>query len=112
MEDSIFYKYAKGIEKPETTVRYEDDELLAFDNLYPDSPVHVVLIPKKSIQSIADMEEGDIELVGKMFYRVKLIAEELGIADVGYKLSFNVKEGGGQTIPYLHLHIEGGFKKK
>lgn len=105
MEDSIFYKFAKGEMKPATT-RYEDDEMLAFDDIHPKSPVHVLIIPKKPIESIADMTEADIEIVGKMLNRAKILAEELGVADYGYKLSFNVGKGGGQVIPYLHLHLE------
>ncbi len=109
MEETIFHKFARGEEKPEV-IRYEDDEILAFDNNKPSAPVHVLLIPKKEIISIADMQEEDIEIVGKLLYRAKLLAEELGIGESGYKVNFNVGEGGGQTIPYLHLHLAGGFK--
>ena len=109
MEDSIFYKFAKGEVKPEK-VRYEDDEILAFDDVNPSAPVHVLIIPKKPIQSIADMTEEDIETVGKMLYRAKLIAEELRIDNPGYRVSFNVRKGGGQIVPYLHLHLIGGSK--
>lgn len=106
MEDSIFYKYAIGAERPITKIHYEDDDMLAFDNLHPDAPIHVLIIPKKPIQSIADMTAGDTEIVGKMLFRAKLLAEELGVGDSGYKVSFNVREGGGQVIPFLHLHLE------
>ena len=105
MEDSIFYKFAKGEFKPDQ-VRFEDAEMLAFDDIAPSSLVHILIIPKKPIQSIADMTAGDIELVGKMLYRAKLLAEELGVADSGYQLVINVREGGGQVVPYLHLHFK------
>lgn len=109
MEDSIFAKFARGEEKP-GLVRFEDDEILAFDNIAPQAPVHVLIIPKKPIESIADMEEGDASVVGRMLWRAKLLAEEMGIDRPGYRVSFNVREGGGQTIPYLHLHLLGGVK--
>jgi histidine triad (HIT) family protein len=109
MDDSIFYKFARGELKPET-VRYEDDEILAFDDIHPKAPVHILLIPKKPIQSIADMEAGDEAVVGKLLWRAKLLAEEMGIAEEGYRLGFNVREGGGQEVPYLHLHLSGEKK--
>jgi histidine triad (HIT) family protein len=109
MDQTIFHKFASGEIRPDK-VLYEDDELLAFDNIKPVSPVHVLIIPKKEIVSIADMTEGDQEIVGKMLYRAKLLAEELGIDHPGYKVAFNVREGGGQTIAYLHLHLMGGPK--
>jgi histidine triad (HIT) family protein len=105
MKDSIFYKFSTGEIRPEN-IRFEDDEMLAFDDINPDAPVHILIIPKRPIESIADMVEGDIEIVGKMLYRAKLLAEELGVADSGYKVSFNVREGGGQVVPYLHLHLQ------
>jgi histidine triad (HIT) family protein len=61
-------------------VRYEDDEMLAFDDIHPHAPVHILILPKKPIASVAHLEEGDIGLMGKMMYRAKLLAEELGIA--------------------------------
>lgn len=109
MEQTIFQRFATGEMKP-TVVRYEDDEMLAFDNIRPISPVHILIIPKKEIVSIADMSEADIEIVGRMLFRAKILAEELGVAESGYKVNFNVREGGGQSIPYLHLHLMGGPK--
>ena len=108
MEETIFHKFASGELKP-ARVRFEDEEFLAFDSKDPKAPVHVLLIPKiKAIVSMADMEEEDIELIGRLFYRAKLLAQELGVADFGYRLAFNVREGGGQTVHYLHLHLLAG----
>lgn len=109
VEETIFHKFAKGEIKP-GNIRYEDEELLAFDSNSPIAPVHVLIIPKKEIISVADMEVGDELVVGKMLYRAKLLAEELGIAESGYKVGFNVRAGGGQTVHYLHLHLMGGPK--
>ena len=107
MENSIFAKFARGEMKPET-VRYEDDELLAFDDHTPSAPVHILIIPKKPIPSVADLEEEDSDLIGRMLYRAKLLADELGIAQEGYRITINVGKWGGQAVPYLHLHLLGG----
>lgn len=108
MENTVFHKFAVGELRP-ARVRFEDEDILAFDSNDPKAPVHVLLIPKsKAIVSIADMEEEDIVVVGKLFYRAKLLAEELGVAEAGYRLAFNVREGGGQTVNYLHLHLLAG----
>lgn len=106
MEDSIFAKFASGEIRPDK-VRYEDEEVLAFDDIHPHAPTHILILPKKPIQSIAQMEAGDELLVGKMVYRAKLLAEELGLADKGYRLTINVGKWGGQAVPYLHIHLLG-----
>ncbi len=106
MEDSIFAKFARGELKPDT-VRFEDNEMLAFDDINPSAPVHILIIPKEPIKSIAEMTEAQTGIVGRMLYRAKLLAEGLGIAESGYRISFNVGEGGGQIVPYLHLHLMG-----
>ena len=108
MEESIFYKMATGEIKPNTVVRYEDDEMLAFDDLHPSAPVHVLIIPKIPIESVADLTETQAGLVGRMVYRAKLLAEEMGIAESGYRLTINVGKWGGQVVPYLHIHLLGG----
>lgn len=104
---SIFYKFAQGELKPDK-VRYEDDEMLAFDDIYPHAPTHILIIPKKPIESITSLKEEDSALVGRMIYRAKLLAEELGLADGGYRITINVGQWGGQAVPYLHLHLLGG----
>lgn len=107
MEKTIFHRFASGELKPDR-VRYEDDEILAFDDIRPKAPVHVLIIPKQEIISIADLKPGEEQIVGRIIYRAKLLAEELGIAEKGYWLGFNVREGGGQEVAYLHLHLVGG----
>lgn len=109
MEKTIFHQFASGEMRPDT-VRYEDEDMLAFDSNSPAAPVHVLIIPKKEIISIADMEPGDEVIVGKIIYRAKLLAEELGVDNPGYRVIFNVRAGGGQTVHYLHLHLLGGDK--
>lgn len=109
MEKSIFHKFATGEMKVNTRIYFDDEEFLAFDSIAPKSPVHIIIIPKREIVSIADMTEADIQVVGKLLYRAKLLADELGYHE-GYRLAFNVRSDGGQTVPYLHLHLLAGQK--
>jgi histidine triad (HIT) family protein len=80
---------------------YEDDQ---------STPVHVLIVPKKRIVSIAEMEDGDEVVVGKMFRIARDIARDLKISEKGYKLLFRVGEHGGQEVPHLHLHLFGGAR--
>ncbi|RLC36352.1 histidine triad nucleotide-binding protein [candidate division Kazan bacterium] len=108
MEDSIFYKFAKGELKPDK-IRFEDDKLLAFDDINPNAPTHILIIPKnRNLRSIVQMTSEDTKLLGSMIYRAKLLADELGLAENGYRLTINVGKWGGQVVPYLHLHLLGG----
>lgn len=90
--------------------RYEDDEVLAFDAIPPIAPVHVLIIPKKPIVSIALMDDEDAMVVGKMFLVARNIARDLKISEKGYKLLIRVGEDGGQEVPHLHLHLLGGAR--
>ncbi len=105
--DTIFHKFARGELKPDR-MRYEDEEMLAFDDIHPSAPTHVVIIPKKPIESIVSLAEEDSALVGRMIYRAKLLAEEFGLAEKGYRITINVGQWGGQEVSYLHLHLLGG----
>jgi len=89
---------------------YEDDCFVAFRDIKPHAPVHILIVPKQHIRSINDLEEKDNELVGKMFLVAKKMAKAEGINESGYKLLFNVEKGGGQVIFHLHLHLLGGWK--
>lgn len=88
---------------------YSDDHLVAIRDIKPAAPVHILVIPRKPIPSVADLEEQDIEIAGRMLVAARKIAEKEGLAD-GYRLVVNVGEDGGQTVPHLHLHILGGRK--
>lgn len=90
--------------------RYEDDEIMAFDDIAPLAPVHVLIVPKKVIPSIAEMEDGDERIVGNMFRVARDIARDLHIATSGYKLVIRVGNHGGQEVPHLHLHLIGGAR--
>ena len=87
---------------------YENDEFLAFNDISPQAPVHVLVIPKKRISTINHMEEKDALMVGKMIFIAKNIAKSLEIDEDGYRLVFNCNEHGGQTVYHIHLHLMGG----
>ncbi len=106
MPDCIFCKIIKK-EIP-TDVVYEDEDIFAFKDIHPLAPVHILIIPKKHIETIDDLEEKDKELAGKMILASKKLSRDLKIAEDGYKLLFRVKKHGGQEVDHLHLHLIGG----
>lgn len=87
---------------------WENDDLLAFRDVNPQAPVHVLIIPKRRIRTLNDLEEDDAGLVGRMVLAAKEIAASEGIADNGYRLNFNCNEAGGQSVWHIHLHLLGG----
>ena len=93
-----------------TEFLYEDDEIMAFYDIAPIAPIHVLIVPKKLIVSIAEMEDGDEAIVGRMFRVARDLARDLKISEKGYKLLFRVGKGGGQEVPHLHLHLLGGAR--
>ena len=105
MTDNIFLKIVER--KIKADIVYEDDRSLAFRDINPQAPVHVLIIPKKVIPTHADLTEADKELLGHLHLVAAKLAGQLGIAD-GYRLVLNCKEGAGQTVPHLHLHLLGG----
>jgi histidine triad (HIT) family protein len=109
MADCIFCKIA-GKEIPSETV-YEDEEIVAFRDLQPQAPVHVLIIPKKHLSSLDDVTESDEdkELLGHLMSKVHVVAERLGLAN-GYRLVANTGEDGLQTVQHLHFHLLGGRK--
>jgi histidine triad (HIT) family protein len=93
-----------------TTFLYEDDEIMAFYDIHPIAPVHVLIVPKKLIVSIAEMADEDVPVVGRMFRVARDLARDLKISEKGYKLLIRVGKGGGQEVPHLHLHLLGGAR--
>ena len=87
---------------------YENDEILAFKDISPQAPVHILIIPKKEIATANDVEEADEAMLGKLFTAAKAIAEETGIAESGYRLMINCNKDGGQEVFHLHMHLLGG----
>lgn len=106
--DCIFCKIAKK-EIPSEEV-YEDDQVFAFKDAHPLAPVHVLIIPKRHIESINDLKETDEALVGHIVLIAKKIAEDLNISKNGYKLLFRTGKHGGQEVEHIHLHLIGGAK--
>ena len=104
--DCLFCRIVRG-ELPATKVA-EDDEVLAFRDIAPRSPTHVLVIPKRHIASDADLTESDGPLLGRLFATLARVAREAGIADDGYRIVSNVGRWGGQTVDHLHLHLMGG----
>lgn len=87
---------------------FEDDELVAFNDISPQAPTHMLIIPKKHIATVNELTEAEIDLPGKLILRAKAIASEKGIAETGYRLIMNCNEQGGQTVFHIHLHLLGG----
>ena len=106
MSDCLFCKIVAG-DIPSTRV-YEDDELFAFEDIHPQAPVHVLIIPKKHIATLNDMTVEDSPVIGRMLQRAAQIALEQGIAGTGYRTILNVNTEGGQLIYHIHLHLLGG----
>jgi len=106
MSDCLFCKIAAG-EIPSSKV-YEDQDVYAFKDIHPKAPTHVLVIPRKHVATLADCD--DAALLGTLMDRVRHIADEvLGLA-AGYRVIINVREGGGQEVFHLHVHILGGRK--
>lgn len=89
---------------------YENDSLVVFKDIHPHAPVHLLIVPRRHIRSVNDMDAGDGAIISEMILTGKMMAERTGIAASGYKLLFNVERGGGQVIFHLHLHLLGGWK--
>ena len=106
MAETVFDKIIRK-EIPADIV-YEDEQTLAFKDINPQAPTHVLVIPKKQIETIADIDESDAPLIGQLFTTAAQVAENLGLAEDGYRLVINHGERGGQTVQHLHIHILGG----
>ncbi len=106
MTDCIFCKIvAKDIP---SKVVYEDDKIIAFEDINPQAPVHIVLIPKKHIETLNDFSADDHKLMGHILMKVPEVAEKKGIREKGYRLVMNCLEGAGQVVMHIHFHILGG----
>ncbi|ART62161.1 histidine triad nucleotide-binding protein [Kushneria marisflavi] len=90
------------------SIVFEDDEVLAFNDVNPQAPVHVLIIPKKEIATLNDLAEEDAALVGKLHLVAAKIAREKGIAEDGYRVVMNCNDQGGQSVYHIHLHLMGG----
>lgn len=106
MSDTIFGRIAAG--EITADIVYEDDDLVAFRDLSPQAPTHILIIPRRPIRTLNDVKEADAELVGKLFLAAAKVARQVGIAEAGYRVVVNCNAIGGQTVFHLHLHLLGG----
>ncbi|ORU89552.1 MAG: histidine triad nucleotide-binding protein [Cycloclasticus sp. symbiont of Poecilosclerida sp. M] len=106
MSDCLFCKMVAGEITPE--VVYETDLVLAFRDINPRAPTHILLIPKKHIPTLADMTDEDTQLMGELMQAAKTVAEKEDLADSGYRTVFNCKQDAGQEVYHIHMHLLGG----
>ena len=106
MNDCIFCKIAAG-EIPADIV-YDDGEVLAFRDINPEAPVHLLLIPRRHIATLNDLSEADAALVGRLHLAGKQIAAELGVAESGYRTVINCNRDAGQLVFHIHMHLLAG----
>jgi len=105
LAENIFLKVIQ--KQVPAKIAYEDDLVLAFHDIGPKAPTHVLIIPKKEIRTHDDITEADAALLGHMHVVAVKLAKQLGL-DAGYRLVINCKEQAGQTVPHLHMHLLGG----
>ncbi len=106
MHDCLFCKIAAG--KVHAKIIYEDESVMAFEDINPQAPVHTLVIPKKHIPTALAIKEEDNALIGKLFQTAGRIAREKGIAERGFRLVNNTNPEAGQTVYHIHLHLLGG----
>ncbi len=106
MADCLFCKIVSG-EIPGAVV-YQDDRLVAFKDINPQAPMHVLIVPRRHIATLNDLTDKDDGLVGEMIRRAAALAKEHGHADSGYRTVLNCNEGAGQSVFHIHLHVLGG----
>ena len=109
MVDNIFKKIIDKLIAAK--IAYEDDQCLAFHDVNPQAPVHILIVPKKTIRTHEDIRPEDEKLLGHMQLVAAKLAKELGLMD-GYRLVINCNEQAGQTVPHLHMHLLGGREMK
>ena len=106
MADTIFGKIADG--EIDADIVYQDDDVVAFRDLNPQAPVHILIIPRKPIPTLNAAAAEDAALIGKLLLTAAQVAEQEGIAAQGYRTVVNCNAGGGQTVYHLHVHLLGG----
>jgi len=108
MEDCIFCKIIKR-EIPASIV-YEDEEIIAFKDIQPAAPIHILVIPKKHITSLVELNKEDELLIGKIYTVINKVAESQGVKEKGYRVIVNCGKDGGQEVGHLHFHLLAGKK--
>ena len=108
MEKTIFQKIIDREIKAD--IIFENGNIIAFNDVNPVAPIHILIVPKKLIESINSIKEEDSRLIGEMFLVAKELAKKLKIDESGYRTVFNTNDDGGQTVYHIHLHLIGGRK--
>ena len=106
MSDCLFCKVRDG--EIQGDIVFEDDDVLAFNDVNPQAPVHVLIIPKKHISTVNDMGVEDVLVMGKLFTTAKIIASQKGVSEDGYRLVVNSNKQAGQSVFHIHMHFLGG----
>jgi histidine triad (HIT) family protein len=107
VENCLFCRMVRGDIKPQTVL--ETDDLLAFRDISPKAPTHVLIIPKRHIATVNDVAANDAPLLGQLFSAAREVALAEGLADDGYRLVMNCNANGGQSVFHLHMHLLGGL---
>lgn len=110
MDRCVFCRIVAG--KEPARIVYEDDRIMAFEDIAPQAPVHTLVVPKKHVATLAELRGEDVSLIGDMVVAASRIAAEKGIAAQGFRLVANCNRDGGQTVYHLHLHILGGRRMR
>ncbi len=105
--DCLFCQIIQG--RTPADVVFRSGSVVAFKDIHPHAPTHILIVPVKHIRSVNDLTEKDRPIMADLFMTARMLAAEFGIAESGYKLLFNVERGGGQVIFHLHLHLLGGW---
>ena len=106
MSDCLFCKIRDG--EIQGDIVFEDDDVLAFNDVNPHAPVHVLIIPKKHISTVNDMSAEDVSVMGKLFSTAKNIALQRAVSEDGYRLVVNSNEQAGQSVFHIHMHLLAG----
>ena len=106
MSDCIFCRIAAG--QIPATMLYDDGEVLAFRDINPEAPVHLLIVPRRHISTLNDLNEADAALIGRLYLAGKQVAAELGVAERGYRTVINCNRDAGQIVFHLHMHLLAG----
>lgn len=106
MSDCLFCRIAAGTIP--SKIVYQDDQTMAFEDVNPQAPVHVLVIPRRHVKSVGELESTDAVLIGHLILACVRVAQEKGIANSGYRIVTNIGAHGGQTVCHLHFHVLGG----
>jgi histidine triad (HIT) family protein len=106
MDDCLFCRIASG--KLASEIVYEDNDVVAFNDINPEAPFHLLVIPRRHITNLNEASPADAELLGKILLRAASLAKQRGLDDKGYRLIINVGREAGQTIDHIHAHVLGG----